>query len=299
MSSVLDKLKRGGQDLPPRVILAGPEGIGKTTFAAHAPEPLFIAPENGLMGMDHIAHLEPSSFQEILDLVDELIKAPEIQFKTIVIDTADWLERCIHRFICDRDNKSDVEAYGYGKGYKIAEGELVKLLGKLDTLRASKKVGILFLAHVQIRTFTDPMGTSWDRYEPKGHKGFSGILREWPDACLFAVYEVFKSRERGEQREKVVGGGRIVHTQWSPGWDAKNRLNLPETINLDYAEFAQAVEANSPSVLRRRVASLMSSAVFDSATQRNAWEKVRFETLTADKLRDAITKLEAKQPKAA
>jgi hypothetical protein len=295
--SILSKIKRGGDALPPRIILSGPEGIGKSTFAAGAPSPLFIAQEDGLTGLDHVQRFQPSNYGEIVGLVDELRATKEpLPCETLAVDTVDWLERSIHRFICERDGKTDIEAYGYGKGYKIAEGELVSLLTKLDALRHEKKIGIILLSHVHIRTFTDPAGEAWDRYEMKGHKGFTGILREWPDACLFAVYEVFKSKaEKGSDRTKAIAGERIIHTTWSPGWDAKNRLSLPETLALDYAEFSAAVEANRPDILRENFAALLKTAELP-ADERVRWEKVDVAATPPDRLKAGIAKLQAIQP---
>lgn len=294
--SVLAKIKRGGEGLPPRVILAGPEGIGKSTFAAEAPAPLFISQEDGLTGLDHVDRVYPANFGEILGLCDELARAPKSDFQTLAIDTVDWLERSIHSYICTRDGKQGIEDYGYGKGYKVAEQELVGLLTKLDALRHGKKIGIILLSHVHIRTFSDPAGETWDRYEMKGHKGFTGILREWPDACLFATYEVFKQKERGENRERTIGGERVIHTTWSPGWDAKNRLALPETLPLDYGAFAQSVLENSPTTLRDRFLSLLKTAEMSEADKKK-WSATDPTTVPADRLKSGIAKLEAMQPK--
>ena len=295
--SILQKIKRGGDELPPRIILSGPEGIGKSTFAAGAPNPVFIAQEDGLTGLDHVARLSPSSFGDTLALIDEL-RTGQHDFETVVIDTIDWLERSIHQFICARDNKAGIEDYGYGKGYKVAEAELVGLLTKLDTLRHERKLGIILLSHVHIRTFTDPSGEAWDRYEMKGHKGFTGILREWPDACLFAVYEVFKTRaEKGSDREKAIGGERRIYTTWSPGWDAKNRLSLPETLALDYPTFAAEVAANSPAKLRARYAELLETAQFSDAAAREKFAAVKPEAVPPDRLKRGIAALEKLQPK--
>lgn len=291
--SILQKIKRGGDNLPPRVILSGPEGIGKSTFASQAPEPIFISQEDGLTGLDHVARLQPESFNEILALCVEL-SVTDHGYKTIVIDTVDWLERSIHQFICQRDGKNSVEDYGYGKGYKVAEAELVLLLSSLDALRHKKGMGVIILSHVHIRPFTDPAGEAWDRYEMKGHKGFTGILREWPEACLFATYEVFKTKEKGEQRERAIAGERVIHTQWSPAWDAKNRMSLPPTLPLDYAAFADAVEANSPAKLRDQYLTLLKTATLP-AKDREKWEKVDVLSLDPSRIRNGIAKLESLQ----
>lgn len=291
--SILQKIKRGGESLPPRILLSGPEGIGKSTFAAAAPEPLFISQEQGLTGLDHVARIAPDSYADVVATVDALTAKAE-DFKTLVIDTTDWLERSIHAFICKRDGQPNIEGYGFGKGYKVAEFELSALLNKLDTLRERQKVGIILLSHVQIRTFTAPGGDAWERYEMKGHKGFTGILREWPDACLFATYEVFKTKTAGARTEKTIGGGRIIQTTWSPGWDAKNRLNLPEVLNLSYEEFAAAVDANNPAKLRDQFRALLATAKL-TPEEKARYTKTPLETLSADRVQAGITKLQSLQ----
>ena len=293
--SILSKIKRGGNSLPPRIILSGPEGIGKSTFGASAPNPLFIAQESGLTGLDHVERITPETYADVTGTVQELL-ANDHNYKSLVIDTTDWLERSIHQFICARDKQPGIEGYGFGKGYKIAEQELALLLNKLDLLRERKGMFIILLSHVQIRTFQDPSGETWDRYEMKGHKGFCGILREWPDACLFAVYEVFKQKERGSNVEKTIGGGRIIHTQWSPAWDAKNRLSLPETVGLSWDDFFAAYEANKPETLRSKFLELLSTSTL-SEDQRKLWTKTPVESLPPDRVKAGIEKLTKLQTK--
>jgi hypothetical protein len=290
--SILSKIKRGGESLPPRILLSGPEGIGKSTFGASAPSPLFISQEQGLTGLDHVARITPESFKDTLDVVDALTADPG-EYKSLVIDTTDWLERSIHAYVCKRDGQANIEGYGFGKGYKVAELEMNNLLAKLDTLRERQKICIILLSHVQIKTFTSPTGDQWDRYEMKGHKGITGMLREWPDACLFAVYEVFRTKGAGG-KEKTIGGGRIIQTTWSPGWDAKNRLSLPETLDLSWEAFSEAVEANRPDKLRENFNALLKTAKL-TPEQRKIWEKTPVNTLPADRIKLGISKLETLQ----
>jgi len=300
--SILSRISKGNSALPPRIVLAGPEGIGKSTFASKAPSPLFISAEDGLTGLDHVQRLTPADFSEVLDLVDELTtetamtSAKESSFKTLVIDTADWLERLIYSHICKRDNQPDIEGYGYGKGYIAAEAELVKLFGRLDQLRHSRKMGIIILSHVNIRTFNSPEGSTWDRYEMKGNKRMTGILREWPDACLFAIYEVHKLKQKGGGKDIAVGGERIMHTSWSPGWDAKNRLNLPETLPLEWSEFEKACAGNSTVAIREQVEAAFKTAKLGKEDQVkwSAWMKT-VEEKSADTLTRALEVLKAKQ----
>jgi hypothetical protein len=222
-----------------------------------------------------------------------LVKAT---FKHLALDTSDWLERFVAAGICKRDGKSDIEDYGYGKGYVTLENELVKILAKLDELR-DKGMGIIILSHVKIKTFTDPRGEVYDRYEMKGHQRWTGILREWPDAVLFANITVFKTKIVGTAKEKAIAGERLLHTIHSPAYDAKNRLNLPETVPMDWDALAQAIKDNSNESLRAKVKALFATAKIEDAA-RVKWDAAmkRLNELDAQKLKSAIEKLTQLQP---
>ncbi len=307
--SYLQKIKKGNADLPPRVVAAGPEGIGKSTFAANAPEPLFIAAEDGLTGLEHVDRFTPSTFDELKKFLDEIEGSAEIAFRTLAIDTADWLERMIHAHLCKAGGVKFIEDYakGFGKGYAAASAELVSLLAQLDRIRHKHKVSVIILSHVQIKSHTPPGSDPYDRYEMKGHKGFTGILREWPDACLFMVYETFLTKEKGGN-EKVIGGERIMRTIWAPGWDAKNRYNLPDPIPLDkdrgYSALLDLIaehrgapqKQQTAEELRDRIRTLAPLAGFedDEAKARfQAWFD-KLETHPIDQLKAGLKSLEEK-----
>jgi len=296
MISVLQRIKQGEATLPPRITLAGPEGIGKSTFASQAPKPLFLSAEEGLTGLEHVSRISPTSLVDLLGILDGL-EQDMGGHKTLVIDTADWLERLVYAGMCLRDNKANIEDYGYGKGFTIAESEFSAILGRLDRIRQAHKVVIIILSHVQIRTFKDPSGGEWDRYEMKGNKKVTGILREWADACLFAVTPVFKTKDKSEKSSRAVSGERVIHTVWSPAWDAKNRLNLPPEIpfpaDRSWAEFAQAVEENSISSIRSKVNTAYAAAAIPEA-EKAKWSKwiANVNSAPIETLKGALAKLE-------
>lgn len=303
--SFLSKIKKGANDLPPRVVAAGPEGVGKSTWASHAPDPLFIAAEDGLTGLEYVDRFTPITLDEVKRFMDEIETALTLAFKSIVVDTADWLERIIHAQLCRTGGVRFIEEYGkgYGKGHAAAASELISLLAQLDRIRARHRVNLIILSHVHIRNHAPPGGEPYDRYEMKGNKGFTGILREWPDACLFMVYETFVTKDRGV--EKVVGGERIMHTCWAPGWDAKNRYNLPDPLPLDrergFVAFLDAVGKYraaevkmTDAELRVRIRNLAPLAKFenDESRQRFAALEAQLDTFTASKLKPILEALE-------
>jgi hypothetical protein len=227
---------------PDRILLYGVEGIGKSTFAASAPKPIFIAPErDGTARIDTNRFAQTETWGDVIDGIDALTQ-DEHDYRTLVIDTLDAAEAMLWRFICTRDSKGSIEDYGYGKGYVAALDEWRVFLSRLERLRREKKMGIILIAHSWIKPFKNPEGDDFDRYQLKLHEKAGGLLKEWGDAVLFANFEILTAKENEKARAKGVSTGeRIVHTQRTAAFDAKNRYGLPETLPLDYAAFVAAI----------------------------------------------------------
>lgn len=231
---------------PDRIFLVGTEGIGKTTFGANAPAPIFIAAEDGIRHLD-VAHFpEPRTFQDVLDAVSTL-GVEEHSYKTVVLDTVDWIEPLVWGDLCRRNGWDTIEAPGYGKGYAVALDEWRKLIVCLDALRRSRNMEVILLAHASIKPFQNPAGPDYSRFECKLHKLAAALLREWADTCLFAMYEEYTQKAKGETRIKAIAtGARVMQTQRTAAWDAKNRWGLPPELPLNYADYAAARDAGVP-----------------------------------------------------
>lgn len=244
----LQSIQRKIERKPDRILLVGTEGVGKTTFAAEAPSPVFICAEDGLPPMlGEVARFpEPQTFTDVLEAIRTLIR-DEHDFKTLVTDTIDWLEPLIWRELCTRNNWTDIEAPGYGKGYTAAAEEWRKFLGLLDTLRQRRGMEVILLAHAAIRTFQNPAGGDYSRYECKLNKQAAALVKEWADVNLFAIHEEFAETKNGKETRKGTSTGRrIIHTERCAAWDAKNRYALPGELPLNYADYATARAACTP-----------------------------------------------------
>ena len=242
----LDKLVRGRLKQPRRLLLYGVEGIGKSTFGAAAPNPVFLGAEEGTGELDVARFPMPETFAEVREAIRALTQEKH-DHQTLVIDTLDWLEPLIWEHCCLRDGEENIEAYGYGKGYQVALDEWRALLADLEGMRRAKPMDVLFLAHSNIRTFKNPQGEDYDRYEMKLGKGAAGLIREWCDAVLFANYETFAKKDEKTKRVRGVDtGARLIHTEHRAAFDAKNRYGLPSSLPLSWPDFDAAVEAGRP-----------------------------------------------------
>ena len=244
---MLDRIIVGKKFEPPRIMLYGPEGIGKSTFGASAPKAIFIQIEDGLAQID--CHRFPKA--ESLDDVDNQLNSllnEEHGYQTLVIDSADWLEKLIFDSVCTRFGVAIVEKAdgGWGNGYKQALNIWMDLRNKLDKLRERKGMAIIFLAHSDTRTVKDPEAQAYDQFTPRLQKLAVAMLTEWVDAIFFATRKmrVEKDGERMIARPIGANGGeRVMRTVGSASCVAKARYELPDELPLSWDAFMNAITA--------------------------------------------------------
>lgn len=231
-----------GRGLPARIVLHGVEGIGKTSWAANAGDVL-VAMVRGETGvetlidagqLDAVAHTaELSQWSQVLGLVDQLT-VDDHPYKTLVIDSAGPVERLCHEAVCAKHfngDWTDKGFMGYMRGYEVSLADWLDLLQRLDKLRVERHVRPILIAHTAVKTFKNPEGPDFDRYTVDLHAKTWGLTHKWADMVLFANY--FTVVDESGSRAKGKGGTeRILYTQRSAAWDAKNRHGLPEEIDM-------------------------------------------------------------------
>lgn len=240
------KITKGKIQKAKKVVVYGPEGIGKSTFAALFPNPVFIDTEGSTSAMDVARLPRPTSWNMLLEEV-EYIKSHPGECRTLVIDTIDWAEQLCVEHICSIHNKKGIEDFGYGNGYVYTKEEFGRFLNRLtDVIEAS--VNVVLTAHAQLRKFEQPdeLG-AYDRWELKLGKKTSSqtspLVKEWADMLLFANYKTYSvAVDKDGKKHKAQGGKRVMYTSHHPCWDAKNRYGLPEECEFDYQVIAGIIE---------------------------------------------------------
>lgn len=237
--TLLGKISKGKIDRPPRVIVYGQAGVGKSTFASQWPDPLFIDAERRTEHLD-VSRIEVDSWGEVTGIMGELIKAKEKPAKTIVFDTLDHIELMIHDHLCSLSGVTSIEDVGggYGKGYTAAVNEWRRFVIGLEKLRAAG-YGVLLLAHAHVKTFKNPLGEDYDKWQLKMNVKAGNFLREKADALGFAHFEdlVKEGKSSMDKGKGVTTGRRVLTFEHSAAFESKQGINLPDEIGLSYEEF--------------------------------------------------------------
>ena len=216
-------------------VIYGIEGIGKSTFAGKWAKPLFFDVERG-SGQLEVDRVIPTNYTEFRAMLTEFDRSPG-DYKTLVIDSCDWLEKQMIQNICQAANIDSIEKYerGYGKGWtKLAE-DWGKLLDELDRIRIKHGVNVLFIGHAKIKRYEPADDNGHDRYTLTMSDKTAELLKKWSDLTLFVKYDTYTVEENG--KIKVKGGNkRVMYSTFHPCWDAKNRYGLPDKMDLDFAK---------------------------------------------------------------
>jgi hypothetical protein len=209
------------------VAIYGPGGIGKTTLASMAPNPVFLDIEGGSSQLNVARIADIQMWDELLGaLRDEALA----EFQTIVVDS---LTRCeqlavAHTLLTVPKDKGErarsVEDYGYGKGYQHVYETFLTLMPELDRhLRAGRNV--VLIAHDCTTSVPNPAGEDWIRWEPMLQNPSSGkasirlMVRNAVDHLLFLGYDVSVNRDG-----KASGSGtRTLYPCELPTFMAKSR----------------------------------------------------------------------------
>ena len=245
------QITAGRVQKPQRVLVYGPEGVGKTTLAAQFPSPLFIDTEGGSFGSEVRRLPRPDSWQMLLDEVTWVRDFPEECGGTLVVDTLDWAEKLCVAKVCDENDWKSIESPGYGRGYTYVKEEFGRLLNLLSEV-VERGLNVCVTAHAVITKFEQPNALgAYDRWGLKlidGKKAsVSAMVKEWADAVLFANFKtILIADDKNDKKVRATGGkNRVLYCTHDASWDAKNRWGLPDEVPMEWAQIAPFVPVPS------------------------------------------------------
>jgi len=240
MAISLESIKRGGTDRAPMIAVHGPPGLGKTTFAAHGPSPVFIRTEDGLGILDVPTFPQAESAQDVMDALASLYD--DHDFRSVVIDSLSALEPLIWKQVASDHGVNNIEDIGFGKGYIYAMDYWRDIVAACRGL-AERGITPILIAHSEVVKYDAPDTDAYDRHQIKLHKRAFQHLYEQADVIGFAHEPVYVKKDSAKDAKGKAksSGGRQLRLIESPAIIAKNRYAMPESVELDWDAFAAHV----------------------------------------------------------
>jgi hypothetical protein len=240
-----DLQKRDGRKKPIKMVLYGDTKVGKTTFASGAPGCCFIALEPGLVAVD-APFWQPETLDDVRGVLRSLKNDPH-DFKTLVVDSLDWLEPIIHGEVCKAAGVKVLADVAYGKLYEKVPLVWREILSMVDSLQASRGMHFIGIGHSAIRNVVNPDGTDYAKVdlkllESKSVK-ISQLVQEWADAIAYARHEVSVNEEQKKARGT---GSRILDFGPNPAFTSGCRYPIESRVALDWTTFYKAWERAVP-----------------------------------------------------
>ena len=230
-------VRKSNPNKPVRIMAYGVEGVGKSTLGAKSDKPIFLSPEGG---SDQLTDANGNPVEELTGVstwdgarkaVKDLINEKH-DYKTLVVDSADWIEKLCHAHIVGNSGKSITTCNGgYGAGYRQSELLHKEFIEDISQLREKRGMNIIILAHAHVKAVKDPsMNEDYDSFEIKCHDMVSSLYREWVDGLFFVRFRTFiKSSDDTVRARALSDGTRVLFTVKQPSFQAKNRFGmLPE-----------------------------------------------------------------------
>jgi hypothetical protein len=240
----------------PIIVIYGPSGIGKSTFGASAPDPIFILTEDGLGDIEVPAipqdengkPRKAKSFDEVLDCLAD-ISTQDHSFKTVVIDSLDWLEPLVWEATCKRLKADSIEELGYGRGYVETMTEWKNFFDAVTYLRDFRNMNVILIAHSAIVKIEDPSHPAYDKSTLKLHKKAAAKVEEFADIIGFCSLRTIVTTEKegfGNTRNRAVSTGeRVINISPDAAFVAKKRYRgIPNTVPLDWEEVEKYLPCN-------------------------------------------------------
>lgn len=234
------KISNGVVRRAQKIVLYGPEGIGKSTLASAFPDPLFIDTEGGTSHLNVKRVTIDGTFGDLIETI-QAVAAQDV-CRSLVLDTMDWAEQICVADLLKKYRQTSIESFGYGKGYTYLAEEVQQILRAFDSVIASGKNAVI-VAHAKMRKqeLPDEAG-AFDRWELKLSRQSAPLVKEWADMLLFLNYKTMVIHTE-DGSNKAQGGKRVIYTSHHPCWDAKNRCGLADELPLSFDSIARIFES--------------------------------------------------------
>jgi len=289
-----------GKRKPPRVVIYGPQGVGKSTFGSESPKPIFVCTEDGVDNIPVDQMPRPATWNDLLANVRRVAEGKH-EYKTLVLDTLNGAVDLAVQHICATQYSGQMVAKrgdggfrAWGQGFDSTSDEQRNLLIPFDQCR-KRGMGVIVLAHAGIQNVRNPISGDYSKCAPDIHRAIWARWSAWADIIGHADYD-YAVVSDGRHGKAVGSSIRKVVFAGSAAEDAKCRVGyeLPDQMELNYEAFAQAL--GKPDSTLDEIRSLWDVLTGEEVKQALAWLGVqKIEDAPITKARQLLNRLREKR----
>jgi GTPase SAR1 family protein len=221
-------ITKGRIQEPQKVVIYGPQGVGKTSLAALFPNPLFLDTERGTRRMN-VDRVEIESLKHFNEEIAAIPSGKDYaEYQTVVVDTIDWLEAKVKELVVATYSMKD---RSYGREESFIGDEILKLLNSFTPLLESGKHVVLLAHSATVKMELPDVAAAFDRYElDMGKKHVAPLVKHWADHLLFLKNKISVSQDEDGKNKGVGKGERILCTSTTAAYDAK--IRVPDALSV-------------------------------------------------------------------
>lgn len=224
-----------------KFLLYAQAGFGKTSAVAYVPGCSIITAA-GETGYQHlvnagrapaIPNVHAETWTDALAAVRYVADNPG-DTRMLSLDAFGSFDELAAQHVCSTQFGGDWGERGYasfGKGDAATTRAWVEMLAALDRV-VSVGIDVVLLGHSEVRTFSNPKGSDYDRFEFNGRKKSIAVVTKWASDILFGEFYSEISRDGPKNKATANSAIRIIHAEERPSFLAKSQSGLPATIDI-------------------------------------------------------------------
>jgi hypothetical protein len=228
-----------------KMVLYGEPGVGKSTFAAGAPNPFFITTDGNYEYLVAFSGAKPDGYRQVYSWEEATQVFSDTNLKkydTIVIDLLEDMYLWCESEFCIKNKIQHVTDFGYGKGWAMVRQEFFLNIAKVLAMPKN----VILIMHGNAVTLKDRRGVEYTKYGP---------VNTIPDKVLTQIEGRVRYFVRAYATAEENADKRFITKRWiSLNPDGQTEYGItrglspdaPREVPLDWNAFCAAVAIPVP-----------------------------------------------------